>query len=358
MAHYTNSERTDMIRIYGEAGGNASEAKRIYMERFPQRMVPDARTFQRIDQHLRDYGSFEPQYQNCGAVRTQRVLDLEPQILEIVEEEPNISSRRLALRVGVSASTVWRTLHEQGLHPYHVQRVQALQPGDPIRRIAFCQWFLQKLEQEPNFLNNLLMTDEAGFTREGIFNSRNTHVWSDENPHAIRERGFQQHFSLNVWAGIVGDHLIGPYILPPRLNAEGYLHFLRNVLNELLEDVPLANRREMWLLQDGAPAHSSIRVRRWLNNNFEGRWIGRYGPVLWPPRSPDLNACDFFLWGYMKQQVYSSAIASIDQLRERVEQAAQNVRQNPAMFARTRLNMERRLRACIFNEGRHFEHLL
>ncbi|GBN05744.1 hypothetical protein AVEN_46340-1 [Araneus ventricosus] len=39
------------------------------------------------------------------------------------------------------------------------------------------------------------------------------------------------------------------------------------------------------------------------------RWIGRAGlddvPLLpWPPRSPDLTLCDFFLWGYVKDKVY------------------------------------------------------
>jgi hypothetical protein len=38
--------------------------------------------------------------------------------------------------MGVSNFTIWRTLHEQGLHPYHFQRVQHLKPEDP-RRIAF-----------------------------------------------------------------------------------------------------------------------------------------------------------------------------------------------------------------------------
>jgi len=29
-------------------------------------------------------------------------------------------------------------------------------------------------------------------------------------------------------------------------------------------------------------------VRMFLNQRFPNRWIGRGGPVLWPPRSPDL----------------------------------------------------------------------
>jgi hypothetical protein len=44
--------------------------------------------------------------------------------------------------MGVSSFTIWRTLHEQGLHPYCLQRVQNLKPEDPPHRIAFCQWLV------------------------------------------------------------------------------------------------------------------------------------------------------------------------------------------------------------------------
>ncbi|KAJ8943500.1 hypothetical protein NQ318_016280 [Aromia moschata] len=43
------------------------------------------------------------------------------------------------------------------------------------------------------------------------------HQWSDENPHPIIESHHQQTFSINVWGGIVGDHLLGPFFLPRRL---------------------------------------------------------------------------------------------------------------------------------------------
>ena len=36
------------------------------------------------------------------------------------------------------------------------------------------------------------------------------------------------------------------------------------------------------------------------DNTFLERWIGRGGPAAWPPRSPDINPLDFFLWGYVK----------------------------------------------------------
>jgi hypothetical protein len=64
------------------------------------------------------------------------------------------------------------------------------------------------LEVDPAFITNVLFTDEVGFTRDGVFNFHG-HVWAKINPRATRETSFQHRFSINVWAGIVGDRLIG-----------------------------------------------------------------------------------------------------------------------------------------------------
>jgi hypothetical protein len=34
-------------------------------------------------------------------------------------------------------------------------------------------------------------------------------------------------------------------------------------------------------------------VIEFLNEDYEGRWIGRGGPMAWPPQSPDLNSLHF-----------------------------------------------------------------
>jgi hypothetical protein len=83
--------------------------------------------------------------------------------------------------MGVSRFTIWRTLHERGLHPYHLERVQHLKPEDLPRRMAFC--LVQKIDEKPIFLRIVLTTDETGFTRDGVFISHHTHIWLEENPH-------------------------------------------------------------------------------------------------------------------------------------------------------------------------------
>ena len=148
-------------------------------------------------------------------------------VLAGVADNPHTSVRKLASDVGTSKSTVHRILKENNYHPFKLQKVQDLKPEDPSRRLAFCEWLLQKHEINNNFSGLILACDEKGFSRGGTFNANNNHHWSVDNPHATFIRGYQDKFSVNVWAGILGNHLICPYILPHRLNGANYLVFLR-----------------------------------------------------------------------------------------------------------------------------------
>lgn len=54
---------------------------------------------------------------------------------------------------------------------------------------------------------------------------------------------------FNVWAGITGGCLTGPYLIPERLDVRKYLIFLQEVLPELLVD---EIRQRMWFQDDEA----------------------------------------------------------------------------------------------------------
>jgi hypothetical protein len=91
--------------------------------------------------------------------------------------------------------------------------------------------------------------------------------------------------------------LIGPFFYDGTLYDRRYLNFLTNELPRLLDDVSLDTRERMFFQHDGAPAHNAITVRRFLNQIFPNRWIGTYGVVPWPARSPDFTPLDFFFMG-------------------------------------------------------------
>jgi hypothetical protein len=124
----------------------------------------------------------------------------------------------------------------------------------------------------------------------------------------------------------------------------------------LLEDLPLAILRQMWLQIDGAPPHFDRIVRDWCDETYPNRWIGRGGAIAWPSRSPDLNPCDFFLWGHLQNFVYATPIANLEELTERINAAVNTI--NVPMLQRVQENIVRRAALCIEVGGRNFEQLL
>jgi hypothetical protein len=63
---------------------------------------------------------------------------------------------------------------------------------------------------------------------------------------------------------------------------------------------------------------------------FPARVISRRGNIEWPARSPNLNGCDFFLWGYLKSKVYEKKQRTTDELK-------QNIREEVAAISPTML---------------------
>jgi hypothetical protein len=76
--------------------------------------------------------------------------------------------------------------------------------------------------------------------------------------------------------------------------------------------------------RDGALPHYHIYVTYFLNETVPDRWIGRCGPTVWPPRSPDLTPVDFFLWGCVKDLVYVPPLPrDINDLMIRIRESIQ-----------------------------------
>ena len=143
-----------------------------------------------------------------------------------------------------------------------------MQPQEFSSQAHFSRWFLHRCVEEPDFPRRIIFTDKVKFTKEAVLNSRNNHVWADENPHAARPHVFQEQYSLNIWAVFLNGCVIGLYVLPPNLTGAAHLRFLEGVLHELLEYVSLHVRQNMWFQHDGAPHHLSLAVRDHLDQRF------------------------------------------------------------------------------------------
>lgn len=223
-----------------------------------------------------------------------------------------------------------------------------------MRRQTFCQWYSNKLNENPYFYKKVLWTDETYFSNSGMFNRRNTHYWARENPHLVVERYNQNRFGFNVWCGILDNRLIGPIIYNGNLNAERYLQLLSGEVEEKLEEIPLVHLQNLWYQQDGAPAHNSRNVINYLNLVHDNKVIATNTDVQWPPRSPDLTPCDFFLWGFIKNKVYGvQNFVNVGDLRVCVLQAFNDI--DRRTLGRVTRSVLGRCIKCIQNDGALFE---
>ena len=106
-----------------------------------------------------------------------------------------------------------------------------MKPDDAERRLVFCDWFLEKVNSDPDFIDNLFVSDESTFCLDGYVSLQNYGIWGLKNPHAGRESiSFSP--KLTIWVAMSSQTLIGPYVfrdnrdIPCTVDAERYIEML------------------------------------------------------------------------------------------------------------------------------------
>ncbi|PSN49460.1 hypothetical protein C0J52_06588 [Blattella germanica] len=128
---------------------------------------------------------------------------------------------------------------------------------------------------------------------------------------------------VTVWCGITAKNVVGPYLLRDTMNAERYLVMLQDYVWPTVSE--WENTDDIIFMQDGTPPHFANVVRNWLDEKFPGHWLGRRGPHEWLARSPDLSPCDFFLWGWAKDEVYRTKPRTLNELEARIREVLANI---------------------------------
>lgn len=308
---------------------------------------PDHKTVLRNVHKFEATGSVKMQHKaHERPVRTpenlQAVADL------VATTDGPLSTRRGAAQIAISRRSYQRALKDVGLKCYRPQLTVDLRGDDFNLRVQHCYLWNQKFAEEQQLIDRILWSDEAKFCMNGHVNKHNCCYWDYQNPRVQIPVSNDQR-GINVWCGISSDGIIGPYFFDENVTAMAY----RDLLVDFAGQHVLQN--QLYLQQDGAPPHFGLIVRQWLNANLPHRWIGRGGPLdlnfPWPPRSPDLTVCDFFLWGYIKDRVYARGMpATLNELRNSIQQECNDVPVD--MCARACRSVTSRYEDCITVDGR------
>ena len=88
-------------------------------------------------------------------------------VKSIISTTPSKSIRKLAQAVGTSHTTVRQILRKDlKLHPFKITTHQTLYEGDKEQRLAFSNWLKEQTDDDPDFLNRIIFSDEAHFEQE------------------------------------------------------------------------------------------------------------------------------------------------------------------------------------------------
>ena len=240
--------------------------------------------------------------------------------------------------------------------PYKIQTRHALEPGDPARRLRFCNWLLQMPQ---GTLAETCIVDESNFYMNGTVSRQNTRRYADRNnpPRNFVYNKPKDRRKWVVFAAHVGNTIIGPVFLERSIDNQVYWdliivpvsagHFSNSRMGFFAECGICRMVLLLTVPNLFAIARKSFLAIVWLEGTSD--WLASQNS-----RS-HLSSLDFYLWGTVKQRVYRQGPpASLQQLRNRITDAFNEIRHTREVRRAVR-HTETRAQRCINIQGGHVD---
>ena len=146
-----------------------------------------------------------------------------------------------------------------------------------------------------------------------------------------------------------------PFVIAFKSEEKRYLGVLRKFWTVLGRCRGVV-RDEQWFQWDGATPHTSNNSLEWLRECFGDRLISRRYDPEWASHSPDLNPPDFYLWGYLKDNVYQDNPQTIPELKTAITTKIRTVSREECV--RVIDNFACRIQVCLQRRSGHLEHII
>ena len=307
-------------------------------------------------------GSIEVR-QKSGRPRSTRVPESIAAVEELVlsqEDKPRThkSIRAIARETGIHRASVHRIVHKDlQLKCLKRKRAQLLTDDNKIKRLVRSKQLLIKYPSP--LVPFIFFTDEKIFTVAAPVNSQNDRLYAGHDvkkrhlpaARVLRTRPtFSQSVMVSVAVSMMGCTdlvFVEPGI---KINSQYYVDVLLS--QHLLPAIRDIAGDLFVFQQDNAPSHRAQNTVNFLSENTPDF----IAPLLWPPNSPDLNPVDYRIWGLLQERVYTTPIRDVQHLRQRLTEEWSKFDQR--IVDQSVSQWRERLRACVRNDGGHFEHLL
>jgi len=283
---------------------------------------------------------------DSGTSRTVNERDMR-NIGRELRRRPGQTSRSIFAAVG--RPEVSKTTRNEILRTVASVRAPTKMPLlTPRHKNSRMEWARKYLQMD---MSRVLFTDETRATLDGPDGWANGWVYFGDEGHR-RLRRQQGGGGIMIWAGIIGDKLVGPIRVPEgvKVTSATYCDLLSKSLVPWMDEIPLALLRDFIFMHDNAPSHSARASREFLATlGIQGEKL-----MVWPASSPDLNPIENY-WSIIKRDVYANGrqFTSKEALWEAISDAARAV--PPETIKKLTDSMSSRLFEVIRTNGRHIK---
>ncbi|KAI6647362.1 Transposase-like [Oopsacas minuta] len=225
------------------------------------------------------------------------------------------------------------------------------------KRVKFC---LEHKSWTSLDWERVFFSDESPFELFHPTNSQNDRVWDVSSRNITPVETVKNPPRLMVWGMMSHRGLSELHLISPRhsVNADYYI-------NEILAKccLPTYKRKKMrgpltqrklyrkisdtFFMLDGAPAHTAIKIQKWLSDHLPGFWA----KDIWPSNSPDLNPIEN-LWAIMQAELDKRKPATnLKQLAKILENIWSGI--SPSILQNLIDGMPNRINSCIELNGEY-----
>ena len=161
---------------------------------------------------------------------------------------------------------------------------------------------------------------------------------------------------MTAWCGIASFGVLSPYFFEDNegaavtVTSERYVAMLGTFCEPELRRRGI-DPSSVWFQQDGATAHTARASMIDLREMFPQHVVSCGADVPWPARSPDLSACDYILWGYLKSRDFICKPRIIKELKQSIKEEIAAIPEQ--MTRRVIEYLAVRLKQYLRNGGRH-----
>jgi hypothetical protein len=375
---YTTAERVYLLEL--KMGHNSHRVlKHNYKKRFPfSGRSPSKMTVWKQTKKFTSKGTvLNLNKGNSGRKKSVLTDDNLALMRDLFQSEKDLparqsrsSCRRHNLPIQISKSSFQRSSKQLGFHPYKLHRRHTLKAGDKIRRVAMAQYVLNKHGTDPDWLNNVWMSDEAVFSLNGNVNSKNVVCYSE------KREGRPENFTIDTtkhagsvmpWACLAGDgrklqlKFFEPEMVDGEkvgtMNGDRYYKLMRYRAIPQIKALNQGSLDGQTWQQDGARPHWSQKNLTYIQGQFGTNTLAlgaaRWGGAEWAPHSPDLSVLDFCVWGIMKYHVFQHPMPTTKQaLKEKIS-AVWEREITPDLAKKAFAGFVSRCRKVLLKDGGH-----